>query len=451
MAALGGGCGAKTDLSGGAQLPPEVCDGIDNDGDGAVDEDIPDVRCGLGTCQRTAPGCVEGVIGTCIAADPTPERCDGLDNDCDGSVDEDLELTPIGDPVTVVQGPLTRALELVDTGDGLLAILGSLGTQEMGIRRLSFDGELEGEFTVIPDVQPNWGPTATPSANGRFLLTVCTSTGFENRLGTVLLDPAGTAAGPLLLTKPTRSCGATESWSLWTGQRHVTAWAENSSAPTFATEVLSSIADEANRSATGSVLLDEGGNLSSSPHLVRFGNRILMVSGFRIPPDSPRNLVTWILDLDGNVVTGPTRLETPTEYRPRQARALSLGGDRLAVVSPDWNRPGLFWGELDATGQWASDGLQLAVEGSRYDDAEVTALPGGGHQVVASTFGDFQGELFDIDSSGDFTSRYRHRRADESYFASASAVARDGRRYLLYATDIPNGRDEVRLITLDCR
>jgi Putative metal-binding motif len=69
---------------------PEVCDDVDNDCDGATDEGLPDLTCGCGACEHTAPGCINGFPQVC---DPyegaSPEVCDGLDNDCDCIVDED--------------------------------------------------------------------------------------------------------------------------------------------------------------------------------------------------------------------------------------------------------------------------------------------------------------------------------------------------------------------------
>lgn len=65
----------------------EICDGIDNDCDLAIDEGTYDCQneCGNGTAL-----CADGELVGCDAPIPFPEQCDGLDNDCDGQTDEEL-------------------------------------------------------------------------------------------------------------------------------------------------------------------------------------------------------------------------------------------------------------------------------------------------------------------------------------------------------------------------
>ncbi|MBM4319746.1 MAG: hypothetical protein FJ125_07250, partial [Deltaproteobacteria bacterium] len=73
----------------------EICDGVDNDCDGATDNVF-----GVGTlCVTGQPGVCAAGNGTCrvgmvmclpLNDEPRLERCDGLDNDCDGQVDEEL-------------------------------------------------------------------------------------------------------------------------------------------------------------------------------------------------------------------------------------------------------------------------------------------------------------------------------------------------------------------------
>ncbi|HOH76860.1 MAG TPA: MopE-related protein [Myxococcota bacterium] len=67
----------------------EVCDGLDNDCDGAADEALGTITCGLGVCNHTIQACLGGAPQVC---DPmqgaTTEICDGLNNDCDSETDE---------------------------------------------------------------------------------------------------------------------------------------------------------------------------------------------------------------------------------------------------------------------------------------------------------------------------------------------------------------------------
>ena len=99
LATVGVGvCRAGVQLCGGGQWGPctdqilpsaEVCNGLDDDCDGITDQGFGTVSCGVGECRRTLPACAGGALTTCVPGDPVPETCDGRDNDCDGVVDND--------------------------------------------------------------------------------------------------------------------------------------------------------------------------------------------------------------------------------------------------------------------------------------------------------------------------------------------------------------------------
>jgi hypothetical protein len=75
----------------------DLCDGVDNDCDAATDEDfVPQASaCGVGACTGNvgATSCQVGVVvDSCdpfAGAAPSDTVCDGIDADCDGAVDDD--------------------------------------------------------------------------------------------------------------------------------------------------------------------------------------------------------------------------------------------------------------------------------------------------------------------------------------------------------------------------
>ena len=70
-------------------VPEEICDGIDNDCDANIDEGLIQ-ECGT-ACGPGVEYCIGGDWVSCTAPPVQIEICDGFDNDCDGQIDEELK------------------------------------------------------------------------------------------------------------------------------------------------------------------------------------------------------------------------------------------------------------------------------------------------------------------------------------------------------------------------
>ncbi len=82
----------------------ELCNNLDDDCDGSIDENNPQggLVCGTnqGECEAGVQQCVSGSI-TCVGeVTGSAEVCDGLDNDCDNMFDEGITLTGNCGPVS---------------------------------------------------------------------------------------------------------------------------------------------------------------------------------------------------------------------------------------------------------------------------------------------------------------------------------------------------------------
>ena len=128
----------------------EVCDGLDNDCNAAVDETFPEQQqlCGfvegadygVGICTPGVMKCRNGGLYCYGHVGPSEEICDGLDNNCDGSTDEGVANT--------------TAIVCYDGPDGTMAI----GECRAGVRYCTdggFNGPCDGQVLPIEEICDN--------------------------------------------------------------------------------------------------------------------------------------------------------------------------------------------------------------------------------------------------------------------------------------------------------
>jgi hypothetical protein len=139
--------------------PAEICNGLDDNCDGAVDN-LPGIggACNdpysQGECRHGSAACIPGWSTglTCLPSDPTPEICDGLDNDCDGHIDNEtlaggptwcgyrINLWNIDDDLSIWRGDTASGSPAMyfhsgDSSADLCPIFdGTCGTQDIVIK-----------------------------------------------------------------------------------------------------------------------------------------------------------------------------------------------------------------------------------------------------------------------------------------------------------------------------
>ncbi len=467
------GCGARTaleiaaDAGTDAAQPPEICDGADDDGDGAIDEGIAPITCGTGACRNDVPGCRAGVVPECTPRPPSMEACNGADDDCDGRVDEGLGFGAVGEPIVVRDvadfgddrcstcaipfGP-----DVVSTSEGMLVTWrlgfdGSAPIPNTFARLVGDDGSPLAPIRLLFDRDTTQGPRSAPGPDGAALV-YCGRVRSDDVAMSSLLDPRGAARAETPRSPTGRSCGAWEPDALFTGSRWLFAWTDNSTGPLPGFEVLLDVADTSSASVSPQMLEE---NASSGPRMALGHGRVMLVVDARPEPARSR-LAIHRFDPSGAPLGGAVYLDMPDgaddAFETPHVVPTATGWTVHAASAR--REGGRFVAELEEDGTPRGE-VRRVDEGVRFVNGfdDVIARASGGALVATPTqVGDAWGyAVLAVGDDGATVAQWTPEITPDVGFAWGQLVEHRGRVYLAYVTLLGDNRGQVRLQELGCR
>jgi hypothetical protein len=358
--------------------------------------------------------------------------------------DQHGHFTLLGGPWTLV--PQTSyhspGYALLPDDEGLLAIWRgeSIGTDPMPNflgARASFDGELLSEVAPIWERPVLIEPSVHRAEEG-FLVTFCGRFGYEDELAAQLLDAQGQPLATETLRDPQSHCGAARPEGVWTGQRYLFAWIDNSSM-----EVLLDVADPT-LASLGVTTLAQDGDLSAPPRMAVGPESVLLVVGLR-----DDQVLALSLAHDGTLLDSYP-LAVPPDH---DVGGLAVGAHpdgSFSVYLAERSDPGLFHSRIDSEGQSPP---ALVEATARFDDPLLVHRPGG-LLLVSTAYTDETPEriwIIATDDTGTPTSIETLPTAPGAYYEAAPAVAvHEGDAYVLYTSAYESETYDVRLARLGC-
>ena len=376
----------------------ELCDGVDNDCDGISDEGNPEggEACQtdlLGPCQEGQQICTGGALQCRSATQPGAEICDGVDNDCDGASDEDYGL--LGADCAVGRGECAAFGSYVCDPTGVVEICGAQPGASSPELCNQLDDDCDGrvdEGRPESDVECSTGQRGVCAVG----LTVCEIGALtceiivppsEEICDALDNDCDGTSdevpsveIGPLRIS-PEGGRGVAPTLAQLEheeGPRLGLAWVDNR---LFNDAVYFSIRDPED----GAVLVSD---LRVSVG-ARDPSQLSMVAahgGFALAwaDERERNPEIYFIRItaEGQIPTIETRITTNVSRSQRPQLLATEEGYLIIWEDNPTNVTGLYAQRLDLNGQPVGDVIRLTGEAVAAETPSVAPIPGGGYALA---------------------------------------------------------------------
>ncbi|MCA9623406.1 MAG: hypothetical protein KC731_30505, partial [Myxococcales bacterium] len=374
-----------------------VCNGVDDDEDGQIDEGIADLSCGEGACRVVVAGCIDGRVPTCTPGVPSPEVCNQRDDDCDGAVDEGLFMEPLAGPTPLVDEAF-QGRGLPATPNGLLltwfkSFNGSSPEPSGFAMPLDDLGAPAGEQVRLVEPPVVLGPTLAPSLEGRFVAGTCRRFGFSTFPTWLKLDASGQVIAEEHRVSSSVECvtSGTDPQLLWTGERHLFAWMNSQTDA----QVMLEVSDAEGGGATTRTVIDDG-DLSVPPRWLQHDGRVALIAGTRPPGGTSSGLRVLFMDAGGDEVAAPLELVPPDGIYFYQMKAAVDDEGVVTIVSgTNTGGVGVVWAAVDMNGEVLAPVTAIPS----LDDASPSALSAreGGGVWLVTVYASGQGLLNGID------------------------------------------------------
>jgi len=428
----------------------ELCNGLDDDGDGLIDEGFAPIRCGIGRCMREVPGCEDGVVPLCVPGEAVPEACNHLDDDCDGMIDEGLGFGEVAGPYVIRPAregsagdcsscAWAHVVALADTPEGMLALWllgfdGSYPEPNAFRRMLDSDGRPAGDIELLTE-RNLLRVQLLPGPEDQVLLVHCVRTRSDDYAATVFLDGTGEVLGEPEIRFDEPGCGWASTLVPYRQAHALSAFQAGTASPVY------ELMDWEARSLGSHHVEWENTSLPT------FAANEVGVAMVHSVERSAEQFLFQLLDFTGAPVTEP-ELVGLEGFEHRGPGVASDGVRWLVITSDDYG------GGFVRT--WFEQGGGVSAEPTlsepevhpsrvqllRYQDGFLLSGYGSIHEPLRYFL-----FVWRLDAEGEVTDRWEMTEGD--FRDPPAFVVRDGRVFMLYSTGGFEG-SRVELRELGC-